>query len=57
MLLDASAEHANYSLYRVGDHKEKIAFEDMICELVEATAVRNPDFYEYEDGKLRSVSG
>lgn len=56
MLLDASSRHANYTLYRVGKHDEKIEFHDMICELVERVAVRNPDFYEYDDGSLRGVN-
>lgn len=56
MLLDASSSHANYKLYRVGNHRDEITFHDLICELVEKTAVRNPDFYEYDDGKLRSAN-
>lgn len=56
MLLDASSKHADYKLYRVGKHDERIEFHDMVCDLVECVAVRNPDFYEYDNGELRSAN-
>tara|TARA_B100000678_G_scaffold286264_1_gene290714 strand:- start:935 stop:1669 length:735 start_codon:yes stop_codon:yes gene_type:complete len=56
MLLDASSQHASYKLYRVGQPRAEIEFHDLICELVERVAVRNPDFYEYDNGELRSLT-
>ncbi|MDR7060835.1 MULTISPECIES: hypothetical protein [unclassified Sphingopyxis] len=55
MLLEASSQHADYTLYRVGDHKKQISFDELICELIQTTAIRNPDFYEYDDGQLQSM--
>lgn len=56
MLLNASSKHASYTLYRVGDHRTAISFHELVCDLVERTAIRNPDFYEHDDGNLRSVN-
>lgn len=57
VLLDASAAHATFSAYLVGNPDEPVPMDKAIDELVQLTAVRNPDFYEYEAGSLRSVNG
>lgn len=57
LLLDASSKHANYKLFRVGEPDKEIELEDMINELVDLVAIRNPDFYEHDEGTLRSAAG
>lgn len=56
VLLDASASHANFRMFCVGDPVNQVPMESAIEDLLRATAVRNPDFYDYDNGKLRSAS-
>ena len=57
VLLDASASHAQLDAYAVGDAKSPIPWTAVIDELLSVTALRNPDFYEYKEGNLITVSG
>jgi hypothetical protein len=56
LLLDASAQHANFRMYCVGDPENEIPLDRALEDLLKATAVRNPDFYEYDNGTLRTAS-
>ena len=55
VLLDASALHANFRMFCVGDPVNTCSVEQAIDDLLRATVTRNPDFYEYRDGKIRSI--
>jgi hypothetical protein len=55
MLLDASSSHAQIRAYEVGKHLELISLSDILDELLKIAAERNPDFYEFEKGNLRSA--
>lgn len=57
MLMDASAQHVDLAAYNVGEPNKPVAMDQIIDELVKLVAMRNPDFYEYVDGKLTSVKG
>ena len=57
VLLDASSSHARFEAYLVGKPEHPIPMTETLDELLSVTAIRNPDFYEYKDGKLISVSG
>jgi hypothetical protein len=52
-LLDASAGCANYRIFCVGDCDNEVPLDRVMEDLLKATAIRNPDFYEYYDGQLR----
>lgn len=56
LLLDASASHAKYRMFCIGDCDNEVPVERAIEDLLKAAAIRNPDFYEYENGNLRTVS-
>jgi hypothetical protein len=56
LLVEASAIDARIRMFRVGDPDNEVPLEIAIVDLLKATAIRNPDFYEYEDGRLRSVN-
>ena len=56
VLLDASSSHASLDAYLVGDSNRSIPMTQVLDELLSVTAIRNPDFYEYKNGKLISVS-
>jgi hypothetical protein len=57
ILLDASSSSASYKAYEVGHAQKEIMLEQLIDFLVATVAKRNPDFYEFLDGTLLSVSG
>ena len=56
VLLDASSSHAEFDAYLVGKPGHPIPMTETLDELLSVTAIRNPDFYEYKDGSLISVS-
>lgn len=56
VLLDATASPAKFEVFLVGEPNKPVPMEKALCELLEVAAIRNPDFYEYEDGKLISVN-
>lgn len=55
-LLEASSSGARFEVYLVGDPSKPVPMAHAIDELLSVTAIRNPDFYRYDDGKLVSVS-
>ena len=55
VLLDASSSHVEFEVYSVGHPKCPIPMAEALDELLSITAARNPDFYEYKDGKLISI--
>lgn len=52
ILLEASPDAVNIRPYRVGDPENEISLSQMLDELLELVAERNPDFYEYSEGRL-----
>ena len=57
VLLDASSKLARFDVYPVGKPESPIPMSEALDELLSATAIRNPDFYQYKDGRLVTVSG
>jgi hypothetical protein len=57
VLLDSEASPPSFETYAVGYPESPMPMSDAIARLVESVAVRNPDFYESTDGKLRPTSG
>ncbi|MBR9838543.1 MAG: hypothetical protein GYB50_11700 [Rhodobacteraceae bacterium] len=55
ILLDAGSLHANVRAYAVGDATTEIPMSDVIDDLIELVAIRNPDFYEAENGRLKKL--
>ena len=55
--LDASSAHARFEAYAVGEPEVPVPMRHVLDQLVSLVAIRNPDFYEYKDGKLVSVPG
>lgn len=56
LLLEASETSARFEVYRVGEPKTPVTMSDALDDLIETVAVRNPDFYEYREGKLISLA-
>ena len=56
VLLDASSQHANFRIFCVGEPQNEVPLERVMEDLLKATAIRNPDFYEYDYGVLRAAS-
>ncbi|NBC33523.1 MAG: hypothetical protein GVY13_12685 [Alphaproteobacteria bacterium] len=57
VLLEASAANARIEITPVGQPEAPVSLETAIETWLHLTAIRNPDFYEYEDGCLRRVLG
>ncbi|RBP89264.1 hypothetical protein DFO80_111106 [Rhodobacter sp. 140A] len=55
LLLDAGHAHANLRAYAVGDTTTIVPMSEIIDQLIELVAVRNPDFYEVESGSLIKI--
>lgn len=56
LLLEACSTFANYRVFCVGDPDNEVPLDRALEDLLKATAVRNPDFYEYDNGVLRNAS-
>jgi hypothetical protein len=56
LLLDASPANVELTCFAVGNSKESISLSDALDDLLTLTAQRNPDFYEFIDGKLQKAS-
>lgn len=54
-LLDASSCGSNTRLYRVGDLSVEVTFEEAFDDLLKRVALRNPDFYRFDEGRLKKV--
>jgi len=57
LLVDASPSAVDLRAYRVGQPESPVSMEQVITELVELVAVRNPDFYECVNGELVASNG
>jgi hypothetical protein len=57
ILLDASPARVSFKAYEVGNPRHEIALEQVLDFLVTSVAKRNPDFYEFVDGNLVTVTG
>lgn len=55
ILIDASTSGASFRIFNVGEPDKEIPLERAIEELLYSTAIRNPDFYQYNNGKLRPL--
>jgi hypothetical protein len=56
ILVDATSSPPLLRTFAVGDPDGEVSMDDVLQRLLESIALRNPDFYEVEDGKLRSVN-
>lgn len=57
VLLDASSSHANFRVFLVGEPNKQVALSEALDDLLQVTAIRNPDFYDYANGELGPLSG
>ena len=55
VLLGSSEETLSLRAYAVGIPDKVVDFDTILDRLVEAVALRNPDFYEAIDGRLKSI--
>ncbi len=56
LLVAASPEDANVTAYEVGKPEQPIALDQVLDDLLNLIAERNPDFDEVDDGKIKPVS-
>ena len=56
LLLEACSTFAKYRVFCVGEPDKEVTLDRAFEDLLKATAVRNPDFYEYDNGVLRTAS-
>ncbi|WP_306131938.1 hypothetical protein [Roseivivax marinus] len=52
VLLEASSTSVNVEAFRVGEPKTPIPLETLLDELMQLTAQRNPDFYDFSSGRF-----
>ena len=53
VLLDASKSQATYQVFAVGELAKPVSLESAIEDMLKTVAFRNPDFYRYDNGKLK----
>lgn len=53
ILLDASPDIVTLRPFAVGDGVAQLSINEMLDDLLKLVAQRNPDFYEFMDGKLQ----
>ena len=56
ILVDATPGSSTLRTFAVGDGEKEVSMDEVLQKLMESVALRNPDFYEVENGKLRSVN-
>jgi hypothetical protein len=56
LLLDSSSVPSSLRTYAVGDTENTVSMEEVMNRLVASVALRNPDFYECVDGRLKSIN-
>lgn len=56
MLLDASPMNVGIRAFAVGDPEHEIPLGDVLDDLLKLVAQRNPDFYEFDEGRLKRAS-
>ena len=52
-LLDASPESVTLRPFAVGDAVNQLSMNEILDEVLKLTAQRDPDFYEFVDGRLQ----
>lgn len=57
LLVEASPEAAGIVAYEVGNHAEAVSMDKVLNDLLTLTAERNPDFYEFDNGRLIRLPG
>lgn len=55
VLFDANPFNPTFSVYQAGQPHTKITLSDAFDDLLQIVAERNPDFYQYDGGKLIPV--
>ena len=55
ILMEANLTYAELKVYEVGNPSSVISLETVLDDLLLQVAERNPDFYEFDDGKLKAV--
>lgn len=55
ILVEADPAAASFTVYEVGDPTRPVPVEQVIEDLLKIAAERNPDFYEYDSGRLTRV--
>lgn len=56
ILLDTASASPKIRAYAVGDPADEVQLGRAVDRIIETVSVRNPDFYEYLDGHLRTVN-
>jgi hypothetical protein len=56
VLLGASPFQSSARIFAVGDPETELSFEAAFDDLLQLVAARNPDFYEYQNGRLMAAS-
>ena len=56
VLIEGSAAAPSARAFYVGDPENEVPFERAMDDLIRVTAIRNPDFYEYDEALSRLVS-
>ena len=56
VLLDASPSNLKFTPYLAGEPERPVSMAKVLDELLRVIAARNPDFYEYKDGTISSIS-
>jgi hypothetical protein len=54
-LVDAEKGPATFKLYRVGHPGTELSLDDALKDILLLLAERNPDFYQFKDGKLQKA--
>lgn len=54
-LVEATPFASSARLFRAGDNEHEVQLDEAFDELLTLVAERNPDFYEFVDGRLRRV--
>ena len=56
LLVDASPTRVRIDAYRVGKSDKTVPLNDILDDLLQLVAQRNPDFYEFVDGSLQRAT-
>lgn len=54
-LVEATPESSHIEAYKVGEPNTPLPLSDILDDLLVLTAERNPDFYEYDSGRLTKL--
>lgn len=56
LLLDASPKSVSIAAYGVGEPTKAVKLNDLVDDLLQLVAKRNPDFYEFDKGTLKRAT-